>query len=616
MAFLVSAGLVVLTILFLTGLFVNLPEAVLGAVVIHAVSGMIKPLKIWGLHQIRVPDFWLALFAFLGVILIGVMAGILIGVVLSMVLLLGRLGTPHTAVLAQHPDRGFVDSAVYPAAVPVPGVLVFRVDGPLVFASVDGALDDLRDALREAGASPDIVVLDLSACYEIDVTAADALAGLVDDLRRDGIEVRFAAAHHHVRDYAARLGLRGPRRTGRPLPDSRRIRAQPRKPLMAIASPEPGLPVHRLDTLPERLSRYPSPVGGLALGIASLGLAWERVLPGTAIAEVAAGVATVLLGLMTLRFVLHPDTLARDLAHPVVGGVAPTYAMGWMIVSISIHQVNEVLGTLVWLGALGIHVGFLVVWARHQARSFHLARMVPSWFVPPVGIIVAAVSYRGPDTGVLHGLAVVALYFGMLSYAVMLPLMFYRFIFDENIPVAAMPTLAILAAPASLSLVGYLTLIEAPEPLPVILLEGIAVLMTAIVYVAFVRLAGATVHPRVRRLHVPDGDRGDRPVRGVRAVGAVAGQPRTHRPGAHAGRSSSCGWPPPSSATCACGSPSTPGRTGSKPTGCQPTTTEVPGAVILQAAASPIPNSAPSAAAGLATGRRSRVQGTRLRVRR
>jgi tellurite resistance protein TehA-like permease len=264
---------------------------------------------------------------------------------------------------------------------------------------------------------------------------------------------------------------------------------------MAMQSPEPGLPVHRLDTLPERLSRYPTPVGGLALGIASLGLAWERVLPGTLIAEAAAGVAAVLLGLMTLRFVLHPDTLARDLANPVVGGVAPTYAMGWMLVSISIHQVSDVLGTLVWLAAVAIHVGFLAVWARHQSRSFHLARMVPSWFVPPVGIIVAAVSYRGPDTGVLHGLAVVALYFGMLSYAVMLPLMFYRFIFDENIPVAAMPTLGILAAPASLSLVGYLTLIQTPEPLPVILLEGIAVLMTAIVYVAFVRLLALPFTP-------------------------------------------------------------------------------------------------------------------------
>jgi tellurite resistance protein TehA-like permease len=255
------------------------------------------------------------------------------------------------------------------------------------------------------------------------------------------------------------------------------------------------LPVHRLDTLPERLSRYPTPVGGLALGIASLGLAWERALPGTSFAEVAAAVAAVLLLLMTLRFALHPDTLARDLANPIVGGVVPTYAMGWMIVSISIHQVSDLLGTAVWLVALGLHVVFLITWARHQARSFQLARMVPSWFVPPVGVIVAAVSYRGPDSGLLHGLALVALYFGMISYAVMLPVMFYRFIFSENVPVAAMPTLGILAAPASLSLVGYLTLVQDPEPLPVILLEGIAVLMTTIVYVAFVRLLALPFTP-------------------------------------------------------------------------------------------------------------------------
>ncbi len=207
MAFVVSVALVVLTILFLTGLFVNLPEAALAAIVIHAVMGMITPLKIWGLRRVRVPDFWLALFAFLGVILIGVMAGILIGVVLSLVLLLARLGSPHTAVLGRHPDRGFVDLAANPHAVPVPGVLVLRVDGPLVFASVDGALDDLRAAMDAAPEPPAVVVLDLSATYEIDVTAADALASLVQDLRQAGSEVRFARAHGPVRDYAARLGV-------------------------------------------------------------------------------------------------------------------------------------------------------------------------------------------------------------------------------------------------------------------------------------------------------------------------------------------------------------------------------------------------------------------------
>jgi len=69
MAFLTTAALVILTVLFLTGVFTNLPEPVLGAIVIAAVIEIIKPRKIWNLHQVRVPDFWLALAAFLGVLL-------------------------------------------------------------------------------------------------------------------------------------------------------------------------------------------------------------------------------------------------------------------------------------------------------------------------------------------------------------------------------------------------------------------------------------------------------------------------------------------------------------------------------------------------------------------
>jgi tellurite resistance protein TehA-like permease len=159
-----------------------------------------------------------------------------------------------------------------------------------------------------------------------------------------------------------------------------------------------------------------------------------------------------------------------------------------MIVSISLHELNALLGTLVWAAGLTMHVFLLTTWARHQARTFSMTRMVPSWFVPPVGTIVAAVSYRGPNSGLLHALAVVALYSGMISYAVLLPIMFFRLIFHDTLPVAAMPTVGILAAPASLSLVGYLTLPENPAPVVVLVLEGIAVLMTSIVYVAFVRL--------------------------------------------------------------------------------------------------------------------------------
>jgi tellurite resistance protein TehA-like permease len=220
------------------------------------------------------------------------------------------------------------------------------------------------------------------------------------------------------------------------------------------------------------------------------------MLPGARIAEIAALAAAVLLVMLTVRFVLYPETLANDLANPVVGGVAATYAMGWMLISVSVWEVSELGWAFLWLFGLGVHVVLSVVFAKHRMSQFELSHMVPSWFVPPVGIIVAAVSFRGVHEGSLYLLAQVSLYFGAIAYALMPPIMFYRFIFAENISVTAMPTLGILAAPASLSLVGYLALIDDPEPLPVVLLIGIAVLMTAIVYVAFTRLLVLPFSPR------------------------------------------------------------------------------------------------------------------------
>jgi sulfate permease, SulP family len=197
-------------VLFLTGVFTNLPEPVLGAIVIEAVIGMIAPRKIWRLRQIRVPDFWLALSAFLGVVLVEVMAGVLIGILIgilvSLLLLLQRLSTPHIAILGRHPERGFVAIDDNPGATAVPGTVILRVDGPLVFASIDPVVERLSALTVHADPQPTRVVLDLDSTSEIDVTAAAALATAVDDVRAAGIDVRFVGAHATVRDYAARLG--------------------------------------------------------------------------------------------------------------------------------------------------------------------------------------------------------------------------------------------------------------------------------------------------------------------------------------------------------------------------------------------------------------------------
>ena len=232
-----------------------------------------------------------------------------------------------------------------------------------------------------------------------------------------------------------------------------------------------------------RFAHAPTPMAGLALGIASLGWSWENVgLFAGGAQAVGAVIAAVLLLVLTVKFVLHPQLLAQDLAHPVIGSVVPTFAMATMVVS---KAVGGNLGAGLWLFAITLNLVFLVTFAWHRLKDFQLAHMVPSWFVPPIGIVVADVASPG---GAFAPLAQVLLWFGIICYAVMLPMMLYRLIFCGEVPDAAKPTLAIMAAPASLCLAGYLTVTAQPAPLLVALLLGIALLMTAFVYLAFIRL--------------------------------------------------------------------------------------------------------------------------------
>lgn len=232
-----------------------------------------------------------------------------------------------------------------------------------------------------------------------------------------------------------------------------------------------------------RFANAPTPMAGLALGIASLGWAWENVgLFAGGAQMLGAVIAAVLLLILIAKFVLHPQLLMQDLAHPVVGSVVPIFAMATMVVSCAL---GGNLGTGLWLLAIALHLAFLVTFIWHRLKDFQLHHMVPSWFVPPIGIIVADVASPG---GAFAPLAQVLLWFGIICYAVMLPMMLYRLIFCAEVPDAAKPTIAIMAAPASLSLAGYLTVTAEPAPVLVAILLGIAVLMTALIYLVFIKL--------------------------------------------------------------------------------------------------------------------------------
>jgi MFS superfamily sulfate permease-like transporter len=196
----IAAVAVALVLLFFTGLFRGLPEAILAAIVIIAVRGLIdlKELRyLW--HASRI-DFGAAGVALVGVLLMGILDGVIVAVLASLVMVLGRVARPHVAILGRIPgtDR-FSDVARHPENEAIPGVVAFRVEASLVYFNVDHVLETVLQRTRGASGLQR-VVYDLSNTPYVDVAGARMLRRLHDDLAGQRIEFRVVGAHSEVRD--------------------------------------------------------------------------------------------------------------------------------------------------------------------------------------------------------------------------------------------------------------------------------------------------------------------------------------------------------------------------------------------------------------------------------
>lgn len=210
---LVVAALTVITLLFLTGLFQQLPEATLAAVVIAAVVELVDIAslrRLFGVWTARLgsiygfaarADFAAAIIALLGVLIFDTLPGLIIGIVASMVLLLYRVSRPHVARLTRK-DAAWLDIDRHPGLAPDPTVLVVRVEAGLFFANSDHVRDRIQAMCTPATR---IVILDAETSPFIDITAATMLVGLADTLHRQGIELRIARDIGQFRDVIGRV---------------------------------------------------------------------------------------------------------------------------------------------------------------------------------------------------------------------------------------------------------------------------------------------------------------------------------------------------------------------------------------------------------------------------
>lgn len=206
---------VVITVLFLTPLFTFLPEAVLGALIIHAVWHLITSRK---LHHVRLAsptEFWLGMAALLGVLLIDVLPGMIIGMVAALLLVIARSSRPHIASLGRSPQSHtlYSDLARHPENRVIPGVIIARPDAQLYYANAQYFRDSVKAFIMERRAANTdatrlhTVIIDAETQDSLDLTSSAILEGLVKELHATGLNVYAAAVHSPVAELSRRTGL-------------------------------------------------------------------------------------------------------------------------------------------------------------------------------------------------------------------------------------------------------------------------------------------------------------------------------------------------------------------------------------------------------------------------
>ncbi|KVR21789.1 transporter [Burkholderia ubonensis] len=205
---LVAAACIVLLLAVAPTLLMRVPRAALAAVVVYAALGIVDVRSVVRLYRMRRGECLISVLCFAGVIGFGVVPGVLLASALSLLSFVWRAWHPYDAVLGRLTGvRGYHDVARHPEAAQTPGLVLFRWDAPLFYANVEIFCEHLHAALRHAPSPASRVVVAAEPVTDIDVSAADRLVVLADELRARGIALCFAEMKGPVKDRLRAYGL-------------------------------------------------------------------------------------------------------------------------------------------------------------------------------------------------------------------------------------------------------------------------------------------------------------------------------------------------------------------------------------------------------------------------
>ncbi|MBK9739207.1 MAG: sulfate permease [Actinobacteria bacterium] len=207
---LVSAALVIISMLVFGRVISAFPLAALGGLVIYAAIRLIDIAEFRRLWAFRRREFLLAAFAVIGVLLFNILYGVLAAVALSVIELLTRVARPHAAVLGQSPGiAGWHDVDDYSASRQLPGLVVFRYDSPLFFANAEDFSKRCRTAIEGAQPPACWFLLNMEGNTEVDITGLDALEDVRSECEADGIVLALVRVKSELLEHLVRHGVAG-----------------------------------------------------------------------------------------------------------------------------------------------------------------------------------------------------------------------------------------------------------------------------------------------------------------------------------------------------------------------------------------------------------------------
>ena len=198
MAELVTAAATLATLLLLAPLISLMPSATLAAVVVVYSVGLIKPEDFRDISKVRKTEFYWALIAFAGVVLLGTLRGILVAVIASLLALAQQAYTPPVYALGRKRGTNVFRrlSSQHPDDETWPGLLILRVEGRIFFANAQRVGDKMWPLIEQA--KPSVLVIDCSSIIDIEYTALKMLAEAEEKLQGNGVTLWLAALNPDV----------------------------------------------------------------------------------------------------------------------------------------------------------------------------------------------------------------------------------------------------------------------------------------------------------------------------------------------------------------------------------------------------------------------------------